>query len=1661
VTEPSVRPRSHLAPLLAVVVALIMVGGAFLVFGTAAGAPAPAGVAGPPPAIAPNAVTSGSQLQQSPFTQLAGAPLSDLANATVLGPAPLSQPMMFTVGFPMQNESELAEIIAEQGTPGSPMYQKPLTLAQESRMFGPNPVEVQNVVNYFTSLGFRVGTVGPISVSFEAPVASINSAFHTQLSDVSYGNATARNMTVANSQPLSLPMEVAAGVDAIDGLSGMQYQVYHSQLPGLAQILGGAADLAPSAVPANGTANLAALSYYQNEAFAYFVYYSHTYGKWYHWDDISAPAFNNLFDANPLINAGYNGNSTGKPITIAIVMGGGINPDDIRAFSQLTYDNPNQIMNRLVPTPVDGAFILNGSLYYTDGASNEMALDIEESSTMAPGARIMPVYGPNLFANYLDDDYATIDQMTTIPNIISNSWGGPEDTSATLYNPGVGNDLTMDHYYMLIDARGGSVIASSGDGGGFDGTTGILSGSFPASDPYVMSVDGLRTVPADPYGIWLPQHNLTVGLFQTDLPILGLKGINQNLWVTKAASIHNQSYWYEPITNLSLYTGPPSGSGGFGLSYWFDQPYWEHGISVPDVGRSLGSGVAAEGDYNMSIFFDGTFEYLYGGTSFACPTTAGMLADIEDYLLAHGHSPYLFNVNQPVYQVANAWENGNLTADPFYGITNGTSFWGNHGAQFGYSWPPGQNFPTSADGAITYGDTTPGWNFPTGWGSINVYNFAVDLLQLESEPGTFMTVNATTNTYAPAEWQSLTLNQTYTIDVNATAAIGAADPTVQVEYIPQLMTGVQGTPVTMTVPTTPAISPSTSLRFTLNTGAAPFSPKFSPGVLIFTLGDDALANASHKNLGFSYDWLAPSIPAGHLTVTVVNPTRNAIVGGCADANALYAVYFDPPYIDPGPACQSIASASLSGILYENTFTVKVTNQAGQPVYNALVTATVPNPDDVAYANSYANVQTTSQGRTHSLISPIISQTFTNLTGYALVYTWNMVAPTPYFVNATYGPESGGTVYTVSVGPNVAPWDAGGGKYSELNTVGVMQYVFHVATTNQSMNAWVPNSVNESGLYDIMYGWQGERVTVRVNDYQGNPMGSTPVWLGTYDTGHEYKFVRYNPSGGIVGVTNSSGTTNITNSQGFATIQIPDNESDTNYFGSDNIGLGIAAIAANITSGTNRTFQYSEKCSPNLPNPSLLINCQFNNSYERSYTATPMIIMPNPVNVTTMTPAHVAWNFFKVGAPVAFRVNVSLPTESPELQWYFNIPYGNEWYAGLEHITSITSYVDGAFVGNLTPVIPPNLQVWSAYSNLSQTYGPGIHELTLVITTSLGQTFTDTHRFIVGAIVDEDLSSTQQYTTIPYNLTWAVDVPAAQVSNTTFNSSLEILYLTPSGCGGSQSTCVVVNYSIRVNPHQVTYSQSINQTLLGLDGFYSGAGVFPQDDEYEAIIWFSANHSGSITQGVATNFIFSPLTGVINGPAANSKLPVGQTTISYTYTGAFLSNATIEVLQPGITLPIFSQGAFIPGVGGEPRSGAANWTSVSAGKYQIVLLLGAPYATNSTSEWINVTANSVATVTPGGPHGPLISVSAASLALVLALIAGIVGILLGLWVSPALRPSQGAKGTGPKEWEGAKPGMAASAGGPVTAAGECSICHERFETAFGLHQHQKVVHGLEE
>ncbi|MCI4345068.1 MAG: C2H2-type zinc finger protein, partial [Thermoplasmata archaeon] len=102
--------------------------------------------------------------------------------------------------------------------------------------------------------------------------------------------------------------------------------------------------------------------------------------------------------------------------------------------------------------------------------------------------------------------------------------------------------------------------------------------------------------------------------------------------------------------------------------------------------------------------------------------------------------------------------------------------------------------------------------------------------------------------------------------------------------------------------------------------------------------------------------------------------------------------------------------------------------------------------------------------------------------------------------------------------------------------------------------------------------------------------------------------------------------------------------------------------------------------------------------------------------------------------------------------------------------------------------------------------------------------------------------------------------------------------------------------------------------------------------------------------------------------------------------------------------------------------------------------------------------------------PLIIMNAAVTATVLALVMGILGLLLGLFLAPALRsrPSGSvAGGAPPRPWE---EGSGAAAAARTTAGPEgpsgppqytCATCKEEFETSYALSQHRKIVHGIDE
>jgi len=301
-----------------------------------------------------------------------------------------------------------------------------------------------------------------------------------------------------------------------------------------------------------------------------------------------------------------------------------------------------------------------------------------------------------------------------------------------------------------------------------------------------------------------------------------------------------------------------------------------------------------------------------------------------------------------------------------------------------------------------------------------------------------------------------------------------------------------------------------------------------------------------------------------------------------------------------------------------------------------------------------------------------------------------------------------------------------------------------------------------------------------------------------------------------------------------------------------------------------------------------------------------------------------------------------------------------------------------------------------------------------------------------------------------------------MNNHTFSQSLEIRYVA-SGCGGTVKCPQVVNYTMKIHDGVDDYNQSLNTTLLNLNHFYGGATSLPPG-QYQIIVWLNANHSGSIANQVNTQLVFDPVQGQINGPTTGTVVPLGNVTISYAYSGQYIQNATLAVFPLGSTSPVYSTYAYVPGLAGL-RGGAAQWTAVTPGAYQIVLELGTPYGRENVTSNITV-AETASQVYLNQSHGSgaILGANPATLGAILAIIAGIIGLLVGLFIAPTLRGGGTTKG--PIRPAATVGGAAAApwsedSKGPGGTKLRCSICQEEFETDFALHQHLKISHGIEE
>ncbi len=270
----------------------------------------------------------------------------------------------------------------------------------------------------------------------------------------------------------------------------------------------------------------------------------------------------------------------------------------------------------------------------------------------------------------------------------------------------------------------------------------------------------------------------------------GTGGVSDDL-VTSAKSYIPEMVWND--TTFSIQQGGGLDAGGGGVSTLFNKPSWQTGVAgipadgkrdVPDISLTASNAhdpylyctqVTTDGSPSTFVSScqatsfrlsdpgqtdNNTFVAVAGGTSFAAPDFAGLLAIIEQKL---GVSGGLGNVNPSLYTLA---ANATTYASAFHDITTG-----NNQVPCTAGSP---NCPTGSNPVIGYAAGT-GYDQATGLGSVDANNLATAFAALVKATGT-----KTTLTVAPGT--SVVINEAVTFTATVAPNTLSTAPTGTVTF---------------------------------------------------------------------------------------------------------------------------------------------------------------------------------------------------------------------------------------------------------------------------------------------------------------------------------------------------------------------------------------------------------------------------------------------------------------------------------------------------------------------------------------------------------------------------------------------------------------------------------------------------------------------------------------------------------------------------------------------------------------------------------------------------------------------------------------------------------------------------------------------------------------
>ena len=374
---------------------------------------------------------------------------------------------------------------------------------------------------------------------------------------------------------------------------------------------------------------------------------------------ISPNDFSTIYNVNPLYSAGIDGTAQ----TLVIAGQTQINLSDIQQFRSeygLPAQDPQIVF---VPGSRDPGL--------SSSDLPEADLDLEWSGAVARSATIVYVYAWDVMTAV---QYA-IDQ--NLAPVISVSYGFCEPEQPISYA------AMLQASAMQANAQGITWFAASGDNGAADCGDTLHPGlavDMPASIPEVTGVGGTE--------------------FQ--------EGTGQYWRSTNdATSASALSYIPEIAWNDSIADGTPTASGG-GASIYFAKPSWQTGPGVPaDNARHVPDvALSASADHDGYLVVTGGADLVFGGTSVAAPSFAGIAVLINHSVVRSGaqSSAGLGNINPKLYSLAQTDDR------VFHDITTGDNI-------VTIACP--RRSPNCATGAVGFSAGSR-YDQVTGLGSVNV-----------------------------------------------------------------------------------------------------------------------------------------------------------------------------------------------------------------------------------------------------------------------------------------------------------------------------------------------------------------------------------------------------------------------------------------------------------------------------------------------------------------------------------------------------------------------------------------------------------------------------------------------------------------------------------------------------------------------------------------------------------------------------------------------------------------------------------------------------------------------------------------------------------------------------------------------------------------------------